>query len=996
MFRYLRNREHHALACALFASMAWNCSNAQLPSSVDINLSSYYDFELGRIWIHLQLNGGSFGGEVNEVSFTLRIPQSSNANLGELDMLPWNCPDGWNSPCTQSLYSLLPTQTHLNGGYRYKKYGFASNGAVNQDCPCPWPEGVMAFSFSLLASVPVGCSTVEIAHDAYAVLHGLGYRVVLDGADVTGSILGPNATAFPGECQPDTDGDGTPDSSDNCPGIPGQIGSPCNDGDPDTLGDIITTLCTCAGTASPPQGTSFSDVISSSGLPATRGRALVIYDHDNDGLLDVLWMYGQPGERKLMRNNGDLTFMDITSSSSMTSPTAAFPVAGRTQSMDVDNNGWTDLIETYYPTNTLRVQLNSGGLLEAQEILLPLDIDGTPEFLDLDRNGTTDLLFTARHADGQLYLDVVMNDLCASTPESPFQNFVTIAGPLAAVSPLPHVFDYDQDGDMDILVVMGVASAYNYSPIKLFRNDQGTFTDATSGSGLGLGHGMGCNLWDPDNDGDLDLTFGTYDCCVNPNVARTYLNNGNGTFTDVSSTIVLKSGNNYFQHAMTADIENDGDEDVYWAMGAWGNSQLYINDGGTFGGNVASACGLSLGGGTDGNGASTGIQPCWFDADNDGDLDVLCGTHGSNGNAKLMVNPVRQTSAANSHYLAIEPRGCGSGRSAANATVTVYTAGSADKQIAGNFAAEYASTRPLERLHFGLGSATSADSVVTHWPSGATTRYYNVQADQLLVIEETPGCVFSDCIGAPPGNRVAVHVMLEGAMRQGSPLMGDELRTAGILPLEEPYAALGYFHIGDGGDEETTPTVLAVTGPNAIVDWVVVELRDPDYNGFRASSRSALLQRDGDVVDMDGVSPVAFTAPTGNYFLAIKHRNHLGVMTATPITFGPGPLTLDFTAASTAAFGTNALKTVGGRRCLWTGDATFNGQMKYTGAANDRDPILVRVGSTSPNNTVSGYFREDTNMDGLVKYTGSGNDRDPILLNVGSTTPNGVRNGQVP
>jgi len=35
---------------------------------------------------------------------------------------------------------------------------------------------------------------------------------------------------------------------------------------------------------------------------------------------------------------------------------------------------------------------------------------------------------------------------------------------------------------------------------------------------------------------------------------------------------------------------------------------------------------------------------------------------------------------------------------------------------------------------------------------------------------------------------------------------------------------------------------------------------------------------------------------------------------------------------------------------LWAGDATFNGQIEYTGSGNDRDPILVNVGSTTPNN----------------------------------------------
>ena len=45
---------------------------------------------------------------------------------------------------------------------------------------------------------------------------------------------------------------------------------------------------------------------------------------------------------------------------------------------------------------------------------------------------------------------------------------------------------------------------------------------------------------------------------------------------------------------------------------------------------------------------------------------------------------------------------------------------------------------------------------------------------------------------------------------------------------------------------------------------------------------------------------------------------------------------------------------------------------------------------------VPGYHREDVNMDGIVRYTGSGNDRDPILVNVGSTTPNNSRVEQLP
>ena len=87
---------------------------------------------------------------------------------------------------------------------------------------------------------------------------------------------------------------------------------------------------------------------------------------------------------------------------------------------------------------------------------------------------------------------------------------------------------------------------------------------------------------------------------------------------------------------------------------------------------------------------------------------------------------------------------------------------------------------------------------------------------------------------------------------------------------------------------------------------------------------------------------------------------------------------------------------VGSVMAMWTGDVTFNKQLGYTGAGNDRDPILVRVGSTTPNSTVAGYYTEDTNMDGTVIYVGSGNDRDAILVNVGSTTPNNIRSEQIP
>ncbi len=269
---------------------------------------------------------------------------------------------------------------------------------------------------------------------------------------------------------------------------------------------------------------------------------------------------------------------------------------------------------------------------------------------------------------------------------------------------------------------------------------------------------------------------------------------------------------------------------------------------------------------------------------------------------------------------------------------------------------------------------------------------------------DLPSNIFSGGIGrgevadAFDAHRViiALRSMLEGPYNSGTGLMGDNLRSLGYLPLSEPYSALGYTFVNGGSGAATLPAVLSVTGNNAVVDWMVVELRDATTPATVLATRSALIQRDGDVVATDGVSPVIFSHVPGSFHVALRHRNHLACMTAAPLALGTTPSTLDLTLAATPTYGTAARKAIGPVQTLWAGDVTFNGVLRYTGPVNDRDPILVAVGSTTPNNTVGGYLRTDVNLDGLAKYTGSANDRDPILQNIGSTTPNNVRVQQVP
>ncbi len=117
-------------------------------------------------------------------------------------------------------------------------------------------------------------------------------------------------------------------------------------------------------------------------------------------------------------------------------------------------------------------------------------------------------------------------------------------------------------------------------------------------------------------------------------------------------------------------------------------------------------------------------------------------------------------------------------------------------------------------------------------------------------------------------------VFLQGPLNMG--MMDDDLRAAGLIPINEPY--------GTGNGEMLNPSLLVNTGNDAIVDWVEVQLRDPMTPTMIIAKRAALVQRDGDVVDTDGASGVKFIGVSaGNYHVAIRHRNHLSIMTDTPV-----------------------------------------------------------------------------------------------------------------
>jgi hypothetical protein len=140
-------------------------------------------------------------------------------------------------------------------------------------------------------------------------------------------------------------------------------------------------------------------------------------------------------------------------------------------------------------------------------------------------------------------------------------------------------------------------------------------------------------------------------------------------------------------------------------------------------------------------------------------------------------------------------------------------------------------------------------------------------------------------------------------------LMDDYIKSLANFPTADPYATVGafngnYAHVNSGPTATVTPTVLATTGNNAIVDWVFVELRQGASGSTTVTATKAgLLQKDGDIVGMDGVSPLQFNAIAGNYYIAIRHRNHTGFRTDATLALSNTATTLNFTNNSVTLYG---------------------------------------------------------------------------------------------
>lgn len=272
---------------------------------------------------------------------------------------------------------------------------------------------------------------------------------------------------------------------------------------------------------------------------------------------------------------------------------------------------------------------------------------------------------------------------------------------------------------------------------------------------------------------------------------------------------------------------------------------------------------------------------------------------------------------------------------------------------------------------------------------------------------------YSTMAAETAGKSLKIRVYLQGALMNsgvfysisGKKLMRDELRVnpfdgKNYIPSNDPYqTTVGLIdlkitnrHHGAGATPSlckvSDPTkVFGVTGENAIVDWIFTEIRSADNPNTVITTRSGLLQRDGDVVDVDGISDLNFPDLTATqFYVVVRHRNHIASMSG----LVDGNTVIDFTKPETPLYTFTTSLTemnfngLGQHRskeynvmALWAGDADSDCSVKKTNKGDDYNVIFMenqRFFKTSIANGAIGYYQGDIDMNGKVKFEGTGDD----------------------
>ena len=504
----------------------------------------------------------------------------------------------------------------------------------------------------------------------------------------------------------------------------------------------------------------------------TMGSGAAFLDYDKDGLLDIFLVNGggvpgypppAPVGHALYHNNGDGTFLDVTSEAG---------IAGNghygmgVAAADYDGDGWTDIYVTSFGRNLLYRNRGDGTF---EDVTDQAGVAGggwssSAAFLDYDRDGWLDL-FVARYVDFDFDRNVTCGDparriraychpdiydgvpslLYRNNGDGTFSDVSQKAGITAHRGKSLGVVaaDFDDDGWIDIYVAND--SVRNF----LFRNrGNGTFEEAATPNGVAFDEGgrpqagMGTAAGDYDGDGFLDLIVTNLDR-ENNNLYR-----GLGdVFADMSyqsgfappSLPLVGWGTGFF------DYDNDGDLDVlvvnghvidnieeFRPEGTYPQRKLlFENVGGRFC-EVAADHGAALLIPQVSRGAAFG------DYDNDGDLDVLVLNLG--GSPSLL----RNDGGNHNRWLSLTLEGTRSPRDPIGVRIR-YTAGGHTFTRSLSGGGSYLSASD-HRLHLGLGQAEQAERIEIRWPSGTTEVLKNVTAGKFYHLREGKGIVEA---GAP-------------------------------------------------------------------------------------------------------------------------------------------------------------------------------------------------------------------------------------------------------
>ncbi len=509
----------------------------------------------------------------------------------------------------------------------------------------------------------------------------------------------------------------------------------------------------------------------------TVGCGAAFLDYDNDGWLDILVLSGtrlegNPKEatNRLYKNNRDGSFTDVTDQAGLrrTGWVSAVAIG------DFNNDGFDDLFITYWGQNVLYRNNGDGTFTDITEKAGLLHA-GTKwgsgcTFIDYNRDGLLDLCvanylqfdFASVPKPGETtnctWKGVPVNcgprglppgsvALYRNNGNGTFTDVTAASGVAKAKGSYPMTAvaaDFDNDGWPDLYI------ACDSTPSFLLRNNHdGTFTDIGVEAGVALNEdgmeqaGMGAGIGDYNLDGNLDIfkTHFTDDTNV------LYRNDGKGNFEDVTIRAGLGVETRFIGWgAGMVDLDNDGNPDLFLVTG---NVYPELEK------RVASyplmtprVIFRNLGGGKfeelieqagPGIAAPHTSRGCAFgDFDNDGDMDVLI--INLNEPPSLLRNDV----SGKGHWLKVKLVGVKSNRTAIGARVIARYGGKQQAQAVLSQSSFY-SVNDL-RLHFGLGSAVSADLEII-WPNGGKETLSKVAADQLVIIKEGLGIVKTEKFG---------------------------------------------------------------------------------------------------------------------------------------------------------------------------------------------------------------------------------------------------------